>query len=235
MKSIERQPKTRSMPFAVRPLEGRDIPQSAEIERDAFPSLLPPTPFRRELSNRMASYLVAWHRDDVDDQIASEGRAPDSPPFNANRPLINRLLDGARGLWHGRPSPWEQGQQFVVGFLGTWYMVDEAHIVSVGVRREHRGKGIGELLLIGAIEQALAREARLMTLEVRVSNHVAMNLYLKYGFKQRGIRKGYYTDNREDAIIMTTDSILTVQYVDDFRRLVEVHERRWGHAERVLA
>ena len=114
-------------------------------------------------------------------------------------------------------------------------MVDEAHIVSVGVRREYRGHGLGELLLIGAIEQAMARRARVVTLEVRPSNNVARNLYRKYGFSDRGRRKGYYTDDGEDAIIMTTEPIFLQSYREQFRGLVRGHERRWGGAERVLA
>ena len=92
--------------------------------------------------------------------------------------------------------------------------------------------GVGELLLIAAIEQALEHKADHLTLEVRVSNHVAQNLYAKYGFTRRGLRKGYYADNREDALIMTTGSIRARSYGEEFRRLVAEHERRWGRARR---
>ena len=67
-----------------------------------------------------------------------------------------------------------------------------------------------------------------MTLEARVSNFIAQNLYEKYGFKSVGIRKGYYSDNREDAVIMTTDSIHTEEYQDMFEGLREVYRSRWG-------
>ena len=123
---------------------------------------------------------------------------------------------------------------FVAGFLGASYMVDEVHIVSVGVRGTLRGRGIGELLLIGAIEQAMARDARVVSLEVRPSNMVARNLYHKYGFRSRGLRKSYYADNREDAIIMTTDPIKEAPFPDLLRSLTLAHERRWGRAERFL-
>ena len=87
----------------------------------------------------------------------------------------------------------------MAGFVGLWYVVDEAHIVSIGVRSEYRGLGLGEMLLIAAIEQTRQMKSRVMTLEVRMSNYVAQNLYKKYGFTKRGVRRGYYTDNREDA------------------------------------
>ena len=113
-------------------------------------------------------------------------------------------------------------------------MVDEAHVVSVGVRTSDRGRGIGELLLIGALERAMSRTAAVMTLEVRASNWVAINLYRKYGFEQRGVRKAYYVDNREDALIMTTEPILRPEYREFFVALEREHATRWGAAERDL-
>ena len=221
------------MPFAVRPMEEGDISQSAEIESDAFPNLFPSTSFRRELQNKVANYFVACRNVIGDDSNAPA--LPASPADAGPRPLIARLLRNARNLGPGRPSSWETEQGFIAGFLGTWYMVDEAHIISFGVRSTYRGRGIGELLLIAAIEHAMARRAKVVTLEVRVSNHVASNLYLKYGFKERGIRKGYYADNREDAIIMTTDTIHGPQYPERIAQLIRAHGRRWGETSRVLS
>src|SRR4030042_6425226 len=86
-------------------------------------------------------------------------------------------------------------------------MADEAHLTNIAVRRQYQGKGLGELLVIATIDLAVELKASFMTLEVRASNLVAQNLYHKYGFVQMGIRRGYYLDNREDAIIMSTDSI----------------------------
>jgi ribosomal-protein-alanine N-acetyltransferase len=234
MGAIEEKSRTRLMPYSVRPLEERDIAQSAEIERDAFPSLFPPTSFRRELKNQMASYLVAWRLDGVEEEDAYSPPISDGPQQVNGRPLITRLFQNARSLLPRRPVGLEDGQQLIVGFLGVWYMVEEAHIVSIGVRREYRGRGIGELLLIAAIEQAMKRRARVATLEVRVSNSVARNLYKKYGFREQGVRKGYYTDNREDAIIMTTDPILVPPYPGEFAKLTREHERRWGRSERTV-
>ena len=237
MSAIEQQPQIlpgKDMPFGIRLLEEKDVAQSAEIERDAFPTLFPPTSFRRELNNRMASYLVAWRRDDVEDADAPSSQERSAPEDQGSRPLVSRIIDNARSLLPKRYSAWEPGEQFLAGFLGTWYMVDEAHIVSVGVRTRCRGWGVGELLLIAAIEHAMKRRAEVVTLEVRVSNYVAKNLYLKYGFTEKGIRKGYYTDNREDALIMTTEPISVAPYPEKFHALVQAHEARWGRAERNL-
>ena len=168
------------MPFVLRLLREADIHQCADIEREAFPSQFPPTSFRRELKNRMASYLVACARDE-----AGAGAAA-APQPSGERTLAGTLVRTARMLWDGGRADRDEGEDRVAGFLGTWYMVDEAHIVSVGVRRQHRGQGVGELLLIGAVEQALTRGIGVVTLEVRPSNAVARNLYRKYGFEDRG-------------------------------------------------
>ncbi|MPM70850.1 Ribosomal-protein-alanine acetyltransferase [bioreactor metagenome] len=90
----------------------------------------------------------------------------------------------------------------IVGYVGVWFVVDEGHITNVAVHSDYRGKKIGDKLVKEMV--ALCKENNIvaMTLEVRSSNTVAQNLYRKYGFKMGGIRKEYYSDNKEDAIIM---------------------------------
>ena len=88
----------------------------------------------------------------------------------------------------------------IVGFAGIWYSVDDAHITNIVVRKSYRNKGIGSLLLEKLIE--LAKLKTSLTLEVNTKNEIAQKLYLKYGFKNLGIRKKYY-DGIEDAYIMT--------------------------------
>lgn len=90
----------------------------------------------------------------------------------------------------------------IVGYCGMWLVMDEAHITNIAISPSQRGKKLGEALMKAAMETAKAQGAKLMTLEARVSNIVALNLYKKLGFKNGGIRKGYYTDNQEDAIVM---------------------------------
>ena len=95
----------------------------------------------------------------------------------------------------------------VVGFGGLWVMVDEAHITTFAVDPRWRRRGIGEWLLLALLDRAAARQAREATLEVRLSNMPARRLYEKYGFRPVGIRPRYYSDNGEDALIMTTDAL----------------------------
>lgn len=90
----------------------------------------------------------------------------------------------------------------VIGHSGMWVVLDECHITNIAVLKAYRGQGIGEQLLRES--QQLCRELKVehMTLEVRVSNEVAQNMYRKLGFQDGGIRKNYYSDNREDALVM---------------------------------
>lgn len=90
----------------------------------------------------------------------------------------------------------------VIGHCGMWIVLDECHITNIAVLKKFRGYGIGEQILKESIRLCKKLEVRLMTLEVRVSNEIAQNMYRKLGFQDGGIRKNYYTDDREDALVM---------------------------------
>ena len=90
----------------------------------------------------------------------------------------------------------------IIGFCGMWIVIDAAQITNVAVLEEARGLGIGEALMREAMQAAKDGGAEMMSLEVRVTNTVAQNLYRKLEFQDGGIRKGYYTDNGEDALVM---------------------------------
>jgi ribosomal-protein-alanine N-acetyltransferase len=95
----------------------------------------------------------------------------------------------------------------LVGYGGIWLMVDEAHITTFAVDPAWRRQGIGETLLLALLELAIGRMAREATLEVRLSNLPARRLYEKFGFRPVGVRPRYYSDNNEDALIMTTEPL----------------------------
>jgi ribosomal-protein-alanine N-acetyltransferase len=90
----------------------------------------------------------------------------------------------------------------IIGFCGIWLVIDAAQITNVAVIESVRGQGIGEALMREALRVAKEANMDVMSLEVRVTNTVAQNLYRKLGFQDGGIRKGYYTDNQEDALVM---------------------------------
>lgn len=102
----------------------------------------------------------------------------------------------------------------IVGYAGMWVIFDEAHVTTIAVKPEARRKGIGETLMRSlAMVASLAGAAR-ATLEVRVSNIRAQSLYEKLGFKKAGLRKRYYQDNGEDAIIMWKEGLDDLAFVD---------------------
>lgn len=95
----------------------------------------------------------------------------------------------------------------IVAYAGLWLMVDEAHITTFAVLPEVRRRRIGERLLQRLFEIAQELKAEWLTLEVRASNLAAQRLYEKYGFRRAGVRRRYYSDNNEDALIMWTERI----------------------------
>jgi ribosomal-protein-alanine N-acetyltransferase len=199
-----------------------DIAQVAVIDREAFPTMWPPVNFNHELTNRLAHYIVACDGEKPASSVELEPAiklVPVRSFLGLKLPFSGR---GKMGEKSASPS------EFIIGFVGMWNMVDEAHIINIAVRSSHRGKGIGELLLISSIDMAKKLHARVVTLEVRVSNKVAQNLYSKYGFIETGLRKNYYTDNKEDALIMTTDNVSSPSFNKRFQTLKSAHFNKLG-------
>jgi ribosomal-protein-alanine N-acetyltransferase len=196
-------------------MDADDLDQVASMEREAFPTLWPPTSYHRELKNRMAEYAVC----------VRDGEFVTVPGKSARKGLF--------GLFGRRNRPQLPVQRhLLVGFVGLWFMAGEAHIVSIAVRERYRRKGLGELLLIGAIEMGMKRGQQVVTLEARVSNDAAKELYFKYGFEEVGIRRRYYSDNGEDAVIMTTPKLTSEEYQSQFAKLCEAFDERYGATAR---
>ena len=222
------------MNVQIRPLMTDDITSVAAIERQAFPTLWPPTPFKGELNNRHAKYLVAWEPKWAGAPRVKRPVSEEMVPPPSDSTLFGRVVGAVRGRFSSSKAAIEANYD-ALGFVGMWLMAGEAHITAIAVEEASRGKGIGELLLMGSVELAMGWEATVVTLEARVSNHVAQSLYEKYGFQTVGIRKGYYTDDREDAVIMTTQPITTVAYRKKLHTLKEAYKRRYGEINIVLA
>ena len=185
------------------------------------------SPFKRDINNKRACYLVACLESDESD--ADEDTDTEPEPEVGEEPggsWLSRLA--GRFGFGGAPEPPPPEDFAIAGYVSVWYQGDEAHITEIAVRQSLRGNGIGELLLIGSLRAAVEYGSHVMTLEARVSNFIAQRLYEKYSFKSVGIRKGYYSDNREDAVIMTTTPIKTQEYGRMFRELQDAWESRWG-------
>ena len=95
----------------------------------------------------------------------------------------------------------------LVGYLGAWIIIDEAHVTTLAVSPEFKRKKIAQNLMTCFVDDCYKNMVKYITLEVRVSNEPAINLYKKFGFNSLGTRKGYYQDNNEDALIMWTENI----------------------------
>ncbi|MCL6471470.1 MAG: ribosomal protein S18-alanine N-acetyltransferase [Firmicutes bacterium] len=116
----------------------------------------------------------------------------------------------------------------IVGFICMYYVLDEAHITNIAVDLPFQNKGIGTRLMLAAIEVMMDRGIKHITLEVRKSNTKAQHLYMKFGFRMKGIRKGYYTDNYEDAFIFWTGDITSDYYKKLFSEISKELERKYA-------
>jgi len=206
----------------VRPMHREDIVQVVEIDREAFPTEWPPPNFRYELENRLAHYIVVCDSERTVDE--PEVEVYPEKGFSGLVSSVKMLFGRNRFITSERQST---NAHHILGFAGFWIMADEAHITTIAARKGYRRQGIGELLLLSIIEMATKLKARIITLEVRVSNTSAQRLYSKYGFTQVGVRRGYYTDNREDGILMSTENISSVQFQARIKQLKEAHALTW--------
>jgi len=212
---------SRAARFVLRPMTVADIPQVMDIERESFPSMWPPTAYARELKNRLARYFVLVE-DGGGEPHPEQAAAPTGSPW---RRAMRRLLRG-----EPEPSP---TRELIIGVVGFWMMVDELHIVTIAVRGTFRRQGAGELLIMCAVEFAMVHGMDAVTLEYRRSNEVARALYEKYGFVTVGMRPRYYSDNNEDAVIMTTPPILSRSLQELYWRRKAEYRKRWGDRYRL--
>ena len=194
------------MRFVIEPMRLEHIPVVSAIERESFSQPWPSHAYRKEIQhNRLAHYYVARRVDAPAFELSELGLEPASQEPDPG--IVGRF---AR-LFRPGPEPVHPGSEAelcqIVGYAGLWLMADEAHITTIAVHPKYRGAGIGELLVVQMIDTAQSINARWLTLEVRKSNDIAQALYRKYTFKEMGIRRRYYSDNGEDAVVMWTDPI----------------------------
>jgi ribosomal-protein-alanine N-acetyltransferase len=184
---------TATRSIVIEPMAVQDIPAVMEIERMAFPRPWPEKAYRYELAENDNAYFVVARASSLVDASASP-----ASPWHKLAQLLHlpgrTAAQTPRIASHAAP---------VIGFAGMWMYVDEAHIATIATHPGVRGRGIGERILLDLLREAQRRHAVTVTLEVRVSNIVAQNLYRKYEFMEVGQRKAYYHDNREDALLMT--------------------------------
>ena len=209
----------------IRPMQKHDVHQITEIDREAFPTMWPPPNYLNELSNPLAHYVVACNEEKGCEEVDLK-----ATPQESRSELLSRIkrFFGYDRLLGNESLP--SDREYISGFAGFWIMADEAHIINIAVREAHRCQGIGELLLIAVIDLAVKLKARMITLEVRASNVAAQSLYAKYGFTQVGLRRGYYTDDREDGVLMSIEDITSPAFQARFQQLRQAYSEKWGVA-----
>jgi len=183
------------LPYLIRSMRWDDVSVVMAIEHESFPLPWSSYTYRHELTENTHSHYIV---------MQTRAAGPD-----------------ARSWWLRMLRP---ASPPIIGYAGYWLITDEAHISTIAVTTRWRRHGLGELLLLTMIEQALGMDAVMVTLEVRVSNQVAQNLYQKYGFVMTGTRPRYYRDNDEDAYIMTVEAVNGSEYQ---RRLAEMKAALW--------
>lgn len=162
-------------PIRLGPMQLADVPQVVVIDRMSFPLPWTADSYRHELTQNANAHFLVAH-------------------------LLAQPQERAAWWAFWRPEP--AGRK-IVGYIGFWYVMDEAHVSTLAVHPDYRRQKIGERLLVAMLRHAGSLGAKLATLEVRASNLAAQRLYRKYGFEEAGRRKGYYRDNGEDALLMT--------------------------------
>ncbi len=188
------------MPYVIEPMQIGDVPEVSQVERECFTNPWPASAYRRELRETATNryVVVRWVHP------SAQRRTPLVWPA-AGSPLRAQLGRWLPGLFP--PVDMPANPYPIAGFAGLWLMVDEAHVTTIGIAPAHRGRRIGELLFLQLVDLAVERRATWLTLEVRVSNTVAQNLYRKYGLTITGTRKRYYSDNGEDAYMMSSEPL----------------------------
>ncbi len=185
------------MPFKVERMRIEDVPEVLAVDRRCFSTPWPESTYRREVNNPDKNLYVVLRR-------VGEGPLTNPDPRTG---FLSNILPFRKDGASPTPNP-------VVGYAGLWVVADEAHITTIAVLPELRGRKLGELLLETLLEHAIGAGASWVTLEARVSNQVAQALYRKYTFKNAGYRKRYYSDNGEDAVVMWSDRIDTPEFAE---------------------
>lgn len=167
-------------------------------------------------------YITNMSADDVSDVVAIEAEAYGEHHWSKSA-FYDEMNNNLAKYYCAKNT---EGK--IIGYAGTWHIIDEGHITTIAVSSEYKRKHVGEALIVKILEDCYSAGIKYLTLEVRESNTPAINLYKKYGFSSLGTRKGYYQDNDENALIMWTENI----FYDKFKtKFIENKEKLNGIIE----
>lgn len=195
------------MTLSLRYMRLPDIPFVVDIDKQSFNPAWSARSYQYEINESTYSHMVTLER---------TGGKP-----TGLRKLLNTLNSSANGDEKAPLLP------EIVGYGGLWSILDEAHISTIAAHPKERGRGYGEILLVGMIRKAYALDASYLVLEVRVSNIVAQNLYKKYGFVIFSVKPRYYHSDGEDAYDMRlnlTDADYRTQFETRYAEIIARHQ-----------
>ncbi len=213
------------MPYVIDPMTLDDLTEVHHVEMQSVPTPWPLSAYRRELTNPQNNHYVVCRWRSPEDLAIIQQQARENRAERGLFPLFRRPQEQIA------PQP----RAAIVGFAGMWTLVDEAHVTIIGVAPSHRGRGIGEYIFTTLIDEALRRNVTWVTLEVRVSNTRAQSLYAKYGFSVQATRRRYYSDDGEDAYVMSSPTVNTAQYREQYAALRAANHARVAYYHHSLA
>lgn len=186
--------------YTLRYMRMEDVPQVLEVDKLSFPLPWSARSYAFEINDNNSSHMITLEA---------------SQELAQNKGLIGAI----QRLRRSHPA------RLIAGYAGFWLIDGEAHVSTIAVHPDFRGRGLGEVILAGALKRAIDLNAEYSVLEVRVSNNPALELYRKYEYQVVGQRKNYYRDNNEDAYLMHL-APLDAPYQERFNeRLEKLHSR----------
>lgn len=159
--------------------------------------------------------ITEMTKDDIDDVVKIEEEAYGKHHW-AKSSFYDEMSNNLAKYYSAKTIDGE-----LVGYAGTWHIIDEGHITTIAVKKDYLRNHIGEAIIHKIVEDCYKDGIKYLTLEVRVSNIPAIKLYEKYGFQSLGTRKGYYQDNDEDALIMWTENIFYEKFKKVYQDNIE--------------
>ena len=192
-----------------------DAREMTLLLREVFPDFNNPISYVRDIQRDDIAHILAVRKLTDQERVAAN---------NQNSGLLQSITSKLPipGLGNGNANT-SQFDERIAGMVSIWTVLDQAHITAIATSPSERRRGIGGLLMVLAINEAIDRGAEVATLEVRKSNQRAQALYKRFGFTETGLRHKYYADNNEDALIMSTPYMRQPSFRRLFQRQVDEH------------
>ena len=212
---VQSRPQKQVNDYWARYADAADAREMTRLLREVFPDFSNPISYVRDISRPDIAHILAVRKLTDNERIAAE---------NQNSGLLQAITSRLPIPWLNSNGAYQShDDERIAGLVSIWIVLDQAHITAIATSPHERRRGIGGLLMVLAINEAIDRGAEVATLEVRKSNQRAQALYRRFGFTETGIRHKYYSDNKEDALIMSTPNMHLMSYRRLFQRQVDEH------------